>query len=134
MTNLVSEVPYTRDETEQAIQYAKELNPQSLQVSIAAPYPGTALYKQAKENGWLPDEDATLLDEHGVQSAMISYPNLNRTEIYESVETFYKQFYFRAGKIAELSAEMLKSPTVMKRRLREGVEFVSFMRKRGSEN
>jgi hopanoid biosynthesis associated radical SAM protein HpnJ len=124
----------TSETIKQTISYAKELNPQSLQVSIAAPYPGTALYKQAKENGWLPDDDSTLLDEHGVQSAMLSYPNLNRTEIYESVETFYKQFYFRAGKIAELSAEMLRSPQAMKRRLREGVEFVSFMRKRSGDD
>jgi radical SAM superfamily enzyme YgiQ (UPF0313 family) len=131
IVGLPGETPET---IKQTISYAKELNPQSLQVSIAAPYPGTALYKQAKENGWLPDDDATLLDEHGVQSAMLSYPNLNRTEIFESVETFYKQFYFRAGKIAELSAEMLRSPEMMKRRLREGVEFASFMRKRGKED
>ena len=32
-----------------------EINPHTLQVSIAAPYPGTALYRQAKEEGWLPD-------------------------------------------------------------------------------
>ena len=63
---------------------------------------------------------------------MLSYPNLNRTEIYDSVETFYKQFYFRAGKIAEMSAEMMRSPQMMKRRLREGVEFVSFLRHRGN--
>ena len=122
----------TKETIQETIRFAKEINPHSLQVSIAAPYPGTALYRQAKENGWLPEEDATLLDEHGVQTATLSYPNLNRTEIYDSVETFYKQFYFRAGKIAEMSAEMLRSPHMMKRRLREGVEFVSFLRHRGS--
>jgi len=122
----------TRETIQETIKFAKEMNPKSLQVSIAAPYPGTALYQQAKENGWLPEDDSTLIDEHGVQTAMLSYPNLNRTEIYESVETFYKQFYFRAGKIAEMSAEMLRSPQVMKRRLREGVEFVGFIRNRGS--
>jgi hopanoid biosynthesis associated radical SAM protein HpnJ len=121
----------TSDTIKQTIRFAKEMNPHSLQVSIAAPYPGTALYQQAKDNGWLPEDDSTLIDEHGVQNAMLSYPNLNRTEIYQSVEVFYKQFYFRAGKIAEMSAEMLRSPQVMKRRLREGVEFVSFMRNRG---
>jgi hopanoid biosynthesis associated radical SAM protein HpnJ len=120
----------TRETIQETIRFAKEMNPHSLQVSIAAPYPGTALYQQAKDNGWLPDDDAALIDEHGVQSAMLSYPGLNRTEIYDSVETFYKQFYFRAGKIAEMSAEMLRSPQVMKRRLREGVEFVSFLRNR----
>ncbi len=121
----------TAETIKETIRFAKEINPHSLQVSIAAPYPGTALYRQAKENGWLPDDDATLIDEHGVQTATLSYPNLNRTEIYDSVETFYKQFYFRAGKIAEMSGEMLRSPEMMKRRLREGVEFVSFLRHRG---
>jgi hopanoid biosynthesis associated radical SAM protein HpnJ len=129
IVGLPGETPETIKET---IKYAKEINPHSLQVSIAAPYPGTALYEQARENGWLPEDDAALIDEHGVQTAALSYPNLNRTEIYESVETFYKQFYFRAGKIAEMSAEMVRSPQVMKRRLREGAEFVSFIRNRGS--
>ena len=130
IVGLPGETPETIKET---IQYAKEINPHSLQVSIAAPYPGTALYEQARDNGWLPQDDAALIDEHGVQTAALSYPNLNRTEIYDSVETFYKQFYFRAGKIAEMSAEMLRSPQVMKRRLREGAEFVSFIRNRGSQ-
>ncbi len=120
----------TRETIQETIRYAREINPHTIQVSIAAPYPGTALYRQAKEQGWLPDDDATLVDEHGVQSAALSYPHLNRTEIFDSVETFYKKFYFRAGKIAEISAEMLRSTDVMKRRLREGVEFVSFLRSR----
>jgi hopanoid biosynthesis associated radical SAM protein HpnJ len=122
----------TTETIQETIRFAKEINPHSLQVSIAAPYPGTALYRQAKENGWLPADDATLIDEHGVQTATLSYPNLNRTEIYNSVDAFYKQFYFRASKIAEMSAEMLRSPQMMKRRLREGVEFVSFLRNRGN--
>ncbi len=121
----------TAETIQETIRYAKEINPHSLQVSIAAPYPGTALYRQARENGWLPDDDAALIDERGLQAATLSYPNLNRTEMYDSVETFYKQFYFRAGKIAEMSGEMLRSPEMLRRRLREGAEFVSFLRHRG---
>jgi radical SAM superfamily enzyme YgiQ (UPF0313 family) len=120
----------TKETIQETIRYAREINPHTIQVSIAAPYPGTALYEQAKANGWLPDDGAVLVDEHGVQTAALSYPHLNRTEIFDSVETFYKKFYFRAGKIAEMSAEMARSPEVARRRLREGVEFVSFLRKR----
>ena len=122
----------TTETIQETIRFAKEINPHSLQVSIAAPYPGTALYEQAKENGWLPGDNTALIDERGVQAAALSYPDLNRTEIYESVESFYRQFYFRAGKIAEMSAEMLRSPEMMRRRLREGAEFISFLRKRDS--
>jgi len=120
----------SRETIESTINFAKEINPHSLQVSIAAPYPGTALYNQALANGWLSEGDDNLIDDRGVQSAVLDYPTLSRTEIYDSVETFYKKFYFRAGKIAEMSAEMLRSPEMMRRRLREGAEFVSFLRKR----
>jgi hopanoid biosynthesis associated radical SAM protein HpnJ len=120
----------TTETIQETIRFAKEINPHTLQVSIAAPYPGTALYRQAQEEGWLPTDEASLVDEHGVQSAVLSYPNLNRTEMFDSVDTFYRKFYFRAGKIAEISAEMIRDTDVMKRRLREGVEFVSFLRKR----
>ncbi len=122
----------TRETIQQTIQYAREINPHTIQVSIAAPYPGTFLYKQAKENGWLPpdDENTHLVDERGMQTAALSYEHLGQTEIFDSVETFYKRFYFRAGKIAEMTAEMAKSPTMMKRRLREGVEFFQFLSRR----
>jgi radical SAM superfamily enzyme YgiQ (UPF0313 family) len=125
----------TRETIQQTIQYAKEINPHTLQVSIAAPYPGTYLYKQAKENGWLPpdDESTHLVNDRGVQVVSLEYPHLTRTEIFESVETFYKRFYFRAGKIAEITAEMARSPQMMKRRLREGVEFVQFLKRRKKE-
>jgi hopanoid biosynthesis associated radical SAM protein HpnJ len=119
----------TKETIQSTIRYAREINPHTIQVSIAAPYPGTALYRQAMENGWLPEE-GTLLDERGVQAAALEYPHLSRTEIFDSVETFYKKFYFRAGKIAEISAEMLRSPEMLKRRLREGREFVSFLNRR----
>ena len=119
----------TKESIEETIRFAKEINPHSLQVSIAAPYPGTALYRQALENGWLPEEGPGLIDGRGVQIASLEYPHLTRTEMYDSVESFYKQFYFRAGKIAEMSAEMLRHPEMLRRRLREGAEFVSFLRK-----
>ena len=65
-----------------------------------------------------------------MQIAPLHYPHLSHTEIFESLETFYKRFYFRRGKIASLVAEMIKSPQMMRRRLREGVEFFQFLRSR----
>ena len=99
-------------------------------MSLAAPYPGTFLYNQARENNWLHHEDEELLTDLGTQIAPISYPHLTHTEIFESVEAFYKQFYFRAPKIAAIVGEMVRSPEMMKRRLREGLEFFRFLRER----
>jgi hopanoid biosynthesis associated radical SAM protein HpnJ len=118
----------TRETIEKTIQFATEINPHTIQVSLAAPYPGTSLYKQAMENGWLPANNAQLVDGHGVQLAAISYPHLSRDEIFHSMEIFYRRFYFRTSKIWEIVKEMLLSPEMMRRRLREGVEFMHFLR------
>jgi hopanoid biosynthesis associated radical SAM protein HpnJ len=120
----------TKETIEETIRFAVEINPHTIQVSLAAPYPGTYLYRQALENGWLDNANAELVDTHGVQLAPLHYPHLSHTEIFESVETFYRRFYFRSNKIASIVGEMVKSPEMMKRRLREGIEFFHFLRER----
>jgi len=118
----------TKETIEETIRFATEINPHTIQVSLAAPYPGTFLYKQAVENGWLDAANAELIDDKGVQIAPLHYPHLSHTEIFHSVEAFYRRFYFRAPKIAAIVGEMIRSPQMMKRRLREGVEFFAFLR------
>jgi len=118
----------TKETIQETIRFAREINPHTLQVSIAAPYPGTFLYKQAMENGWLANTDQDLVDDHGVQIAALSYPHLSHTEIFHSVEEFYRRFYFRAPKIASIVGEMLLSREMLQRRLREAVEFFAFLR------
>jgi hopanoid biosynthesis associated radical SAM protein HpnJ len=120
----------TKETIQQTLDFAKEINPHTIQVSLAAPYPGTFLYRQAKENGWLFNEEIDLLTQEGTQIAPLNYPHLSHGEIFHSVEDFYKKFYFRPSKIASMLAEMIASPEMMKRRLREGVEFFNFLRTR----
>ncbi|MBN9354395.1 MAG: hopanoid biosynthesis associated radical SAM protein HpnJ, partial [Hyphomicrobium denitrificans] len=119
----------TRETIQETLAFAKEVNPHTIQVSLAAPYPGTFLYNQAKENGWFAEETALLTDD-GRQIAPLNYPHLGHTEIFDPVEDFYKKFYFRPSKIASIVGEMITSPEMMKRRLREGVEFFQFLRNR----
>ena len=119
----------TRETILETLDFAKEVNPRTLQVSLAAPYPGTFLYNQAKENGWFAD-DVDLLTDDGTQIAPLNYDNLSHGEIFEAVEWFYKKFYFRPSKIAEIVGEMIASPEMLMRRLREGVEFFDFLKTR----
>ena len=120
----------TKETIEETIRFATEINPHTIQVSLAAPYPGTYLHRQALENGWLDSANAELVDAHGVQIAPLHYPHLSHSEIFDSVETFYRRFYFRSGKIASIVGEMVRDPQMMKRRLREGIEFFQFLRER----
>lgn len=125
----------SRETIEETIRFACELDPHTIQVSLAAPYPGTELYQQAVQNGWLDAAHADLLDEHGAQLAPLHYPHLSHDEIHAALERFYRRFYFRPSKIGEIVGEMVQSPQMMKRRLREGVEFFRFLReRRAAEN
>lgn len=119
----------TRETIRETMRFAREINPHTIQVSLAATYPGTFLYQQAKEHGWL-QEDHGLVAANGVQVSSLSYPHLSQEEIFEAVSEFYNRFYFRPGKIAEMTWEMVRSPEMFRRRIREGREFFKFLNKR----
>jgi len=119
----------TRETIAETIRFAREIDPDTIQVSLAAPYPGTALYEEAQRNGWLED-DGGLVDGTGVQQSALGYPHLPRTEIFRSLDEFYRRFYFRPRKMISLAAEMLGDRHVMRRRLREGRDFLRFLRAR----
>ena len=115
-------------------EFAKRINPHTVQISLAAPYPGTFLYNQAVQNGWLDAANAELVTDDGIQIAPLHYPHLSHKEIFDSLETFYRQFYFRPSKIGSIVKEMVTQEGMMKRRLREGVEFFQFLRERQNQN
>ncbi len=120
----------TRESIEETIRFATQINPHTIQVSLAAPYPGTHLYNQAIENNWLIHSGNEMVQGEGFQVSSIAYPHLPQEEIFEAVASFYKRFYFRPRKIADITLEMIKSWDMMKRRLREGVEFMHFLNNR----
>jgi hopanoid biosynthesis associated radical SAM protein HpnJ len=124
----------TRETIEETLAFAKRADPYSLQVSLAAPYPGTELYRQAMENGWLPQaRKGELIQGQGIQEAVLSYDDLDSETIHEELERFYREFYLRPRPILRIVRDMLRDREVMKRRLREGWEFFSFMAKRRHE-
>jgi len=120
----------TTETIQETIRFPIETNPHTVQVSFAAPYPGTFLYDQAGREGWLDVANTDYVGAHGVQIAPLAYPHLAHTEISDSLETFYRKFYFRAPKIAAICGEMLRDRQMLVRRLREGVEFFRFSKER----
>ncbi|MCL5102627.1 MAG: hopanoid biosynthesis associated radical SAM protein HpnJ [Armatimonadetes bacterium] len=122
----------TRETVEQTIRFACELDPETIQVSIAAPYPGTELYRQAVENDWLARTD--LVADDGRQACPLRYEQISSQEILDSVDRLYKRFYFRPKVICRIGMEMIKDSDVRRRRLREGKEFMSFLKREQKVN
>ena len=73
-----------------------------------------------------------MVDAGGVQASVLGYPHLSRTEIFASVESFYRRFYFRPRKIFGFVKEMAKDAALCRRRLAEGAAFVRFLARRHS--
>jgi hopanoid biosynthesis associated radical SAM protein HpnJ len=76
------------------IKFAKELNLDTIQVSVAHAYPGTELYEYALKNGFITNQEQ-MVDAGGHQLAHIAYPDLSADEVLEAVHRFYDEYYFR---------------------------------------
>jgi hopanoid biosynthesis associated radical SAM protein HpnJ len=124
----------TKETIEETIRYAMELDVFSIQVSLAAPYPGTELYEMARQNGWFAKKDkSNILREDGIQDSALEYPGLSKEEIYEAVEKFYSRYFLRPRPILRIMKTMLQDKDVFVRRVREGFEFFRTMSQRRSE-
>ncbi len=121
----------TKETMQQTINFAKELDVFSLQVSLAAPYPGTELYDMARQNGWFVKKDKTdLIEDGGLQQSTLEYPGLNKEDIFEGVDRFYREYYLRPRPIGRIIKTMLEDKDVAVRRLREGHEFFRSLQQR----
>ncbi|HRI87710.1 MAG TPA: radical SAM protein [Candidatus Hydrogenedentes bacterium] len=69
----------TRESALRTIDFALRLNTHTLQFAIATPYPGTAFYERAKQNGWLTKESWMQFDPSG--EAVVSYPGYTADDI-----------------------------------------------------
>lgn len=118
----------TQETIEETIRFACEVSPHTIQVSIAAPYPGTELYQQAQTNGWFTDN--SLVANSGIQMSTLQYPHLKSEQIEDAVEQMYRRFYFRPKAIIPIVGEMLTNPQMLVRRLREGREFFAYLKER----
>jgi hopanoid biosynthesis associated radical SAM protein HpnJ len=122
------ETPQTIEET---IRFAQELDVFSMQVSLAAPYPGTELYEMARQNGWFTKRDKTdLVETDGFQQSALEYPGLSKDAIFEAVDRFYRAYYLRPKPILRIIKTMLEDKDVCIRRCREGYEFFKSLRQR----
>lgn len=83
----------TRETLRNTIDFAKRLDVETIQVSIAHAFPGTEFYDYAKKNNLV---QINMADDEGHQLPNVVYPGiLEREELVDWVERFYGEYYFR---------------------------------------
>lgn len=86
----------TKDTAQQTIDFAKSLPLDTIQITGVASYPGTSLYKWAKENDFLLAKDwREWLTAEKEQRTLLSYPQMTSKEIDEYIDRGLKEFYLR---------------------------------------
>ncbi len=113
----------TPDTIRNTIAFAKELDVETIQVSVAHAYPGTELYDYAVKNGFMVG-DNKMVDEGGHQLAHIQYPGLPAEEILESVHRFYDEYYFRPKAIFRILRKAAFNSVDRKRLYKEAKAFL----------
>ena len=83
----------TRETLRNTIDFAKRLDVETIQVSIAHAFPGTEFYDYAKKNNLV---QINMADDEGHQLPNVIYPGiLEKDELVDWVERFYGEYYFR---------------------------------------
>ncbi len=113
----------TRESIQRSIDFAKELDVETIQVSLAHAYPGTELYDFAKKNGFIVNEQQ-MVDEGGHQLAHIEYPGLPREEALDAVHRFYDEYYFRPKAVFRIVKKAVFDSTERKRLYKEAKSFM----------
>jgi hopanoid biosynthesis associated radical SAM protein HpnJ len=118
----------TRDSIRASIDFAKSLDTETIQVSIAHPYPGTEFYDYARKNNLITIDSMT--DETGHQLPNIQYPGLDRAELVDWVERFYGEYYFRPRVIWRVVRRAVFDSAERRRLAKEAREYLALRGKR----
>jgi radical SAM superfamily enzyme YgiQ (UPF0313 family) len=110
------------------IDYAKRLDTETIQVSIAHPYPGTEFYDYAKKNDLISIDSMT--DEVGHQLPTVIYPGLDKSELMEWVERFYGEYFFRPRVIWRIVRKAIFNTHDRQRLTKEAKEYMALRAKR----
>jgi hopanoid biosynthesis associated radical SAM protein HpnJ len=112
----------THETMAKTIEFAKQLDCETVQISMAHAFPGTELYTYAQSNGFLRTE--ALTNSTGHQLPHIEYPGLSREDMMAGVQRFYDQYYFRPRVIWRIVREALWDANERKRLYHEAVDFL----------
>jgi hopanoid biosynthesis associated radical SAM protein HpnJ len=112
----------TRETIQRTLDFAKELDCETIQVSIAHAYAGTELYTQLSGKDFMSSE--AVADSGGHQLPHIAYPGLPQEEMMAAVNRFYDSYYFRPRVAWRIVRDSLWDSHERKRLYTEAVDFL----------
>ncbi len=112
----------TKETIQRTLDFARELDCETIQVSIAHAYPGTELYQQLDSRHQMAGE--AVADTGGHQLPHIEYPDLTREEMMAAVNGFYDSYYFRPRVVWRIVRDALWDAAERRRLYTEAVDYL----------
>jgi hopanoid biosynthesis associated radical SAM protein HpnJ len=113
----------THETINNTIAFAKELDVETIQVSVAHAYPGTELYEYMMKNGFMV-AGSKMVDEGGHQLVQMQYPGLPADDIMAAVHRFYDEYYFRPRAVYRILKKAVFDSGERKRLYKEAKTFL----------
>ncbi|HVP00249.1 MAG TPA: hopanoid biosynthesis associated radical SAM protein HpnJ [Bryobacteraceae bacterium] len=117
----------TRETLRRTIDFAKRLDTETIQVSIAHALPGTELHEYGAQNGLI---NLTMADDAGHQLPNITYPGLDEADLVDAVEQFYGEYFFRPRVVWRVVRKAIFNSHERRRLTKEAREYLSLRSKR----
>jgi hopanoid biosynthesis associated radical SAM protein HpnJ len=118
----------TKQTIQKTIDFAKELDCDTIQASLAHAFPGTELYTYLSTNNFLSAEALTTTGGH--QLPHIEYPHLSQQEMMTGVSRFYDEYYFRPKVAWRIMRNAMWDSGARKRLYQESVAFLKLRKER----
>lgn len=112
------------DTVNQTINFAIELNPDVALFCMTTPFPGTELYDEALEKGWIKkDHDWDIMKLHG--STKFRNDELSSEDIEKLYKKANRKFHFRLPYVLQASKRIIRDPRELKKYIRGVLYLVS---------
>jgi len=119
----------TTETIRKTIDFAKELDLDFVQFSIAQPYPGTEFYNYLKDKGYLHfNEWSDYLDCNGRITPIFEYPNLSMKEMQYWLRQAYREYYLRPHYVLKAMKQRLTNWNLMKTSFRSAWSLLNYLK------
>lgn len=119
----------TTETMRKTIDFAKELDLDFVQFSVAQPYPGTEFFKYLESNGCLRFKKwSDYLDSEGRITPIFEYQNLSVEEMQCWLRQAYKEYYLRPRYILKAVKQRLTNWDLLKTSFRSGISLIKYIR------
>ncbi|HUT23562.1 MAG TPA: radical SAM protein, partial [Sumerlaeia bacterium] len=116
----------TAETVEESIRFARRLDPDYVNFHVATPFPGTDLYEEALERGWLTSRDWEDYEEEG--SAVLRAGELSPEELVQAQARAMRAFYMRPRRLIKELAQ-LRGWSDFRAKMRAGLRILSTLKR-----